>query len=170
MSVLFSRLVPYPLVVKMPWHKKGLAPKNVLWLMLCVKAAPWISSSCCCYLQFSLFWQTETLQKPFPVFFSRAPSPAEDEELGPPPSVDEAADALMTRLGFLLGDKVTAGDPPYHAQDDGQVTKSSLNISLQRRLSVLQSKQISCSYKTTPHTNHNTYILSEVDGNNVHHT
>lgn len=103
-------------------------------------------------------------------FFSRAPSPAEDEELGPPPSVDEAADALMTRLGFLLGDKVTAGDPPYHAQDDGQVTKSSLNISLQRRLSVLQSKQISCSYKTTPHTNHNTYILSEVDGNNVHHT
>ncbi|KAG7233882.1 hypothetical protein INR49_006468 [Caranx melampygus] len=47
----------------------------------------------------------------------------EDEELGPPPSVDEAADALMTRLGFLLGDKIIAGDPgsPYPAQDDGQV-------------------------------------------------
>ncbi|XP_068192323.1 protein TANC2 isoform X2 [Antennarius striatus] len=46
----------------------------------------------------------------------------EDEELGPPPSVDEAADALMTRLGFLLGDKTVSGEPgsPYHAQDDGQ--------------------------------------------------
>ncbi|XP_029293141.1 protein TANC2 isoform X2 [Cottoperca gobio] len=45
----------------------------------------------------------------------------EDEELGPPPSVDEAADALMTRLGFLLGEK-TISEPgsPYHAQDDGQ--------------------------------------------------
>ncbi|XP_033933341.1 protein TANC2-like isoform X2 [Pseudochaenichthys georgianus] len=30
----------------------------------------------------------------------------EEEQLGPPPSVDEAADALMTRLGFLLGEKV----------------------------------------------------------------
>ncbi|KAM9346470.1 protein TANC2 [Symphorus nematophorus] len=46
----------------------------------------------------------------------------EDEELGPPPSVDEAADALMTRLGFLLGEKIIGGEPgsPYHAQDDGQ--------------------------------------------------
>ncbi|XP_042372462.1 protein TANC2-like, partial [Plectropomus leopardus] len=46
----------------------------------------------------------------------------EDEELGPPPSVDEAADALMTRLGFLLGEKVLSGEPgsPYHGQDDGQ--------------------------------------------------
>nr|XP_020441031.1 protein TANC2-like [Monopterus albus] len=46
----------------------------------------------------------------------------EDEELGPPPSVDEAADALMTRLGFLLGEKIISGEPgsPYHAQDDGQ--------------------------------------------------
>ncbi|KAM4717627.1 protein TANC2 isoform 2-T2 [Anableps anableps] len=46
----------------------------------------------------------------------------EAEELGPPPSVDEAADALMTRLGFLLGEKVTAGEScsPYHSPDDGQ--------------------------------------------------
>ncbi|XP_040046508.2 protein TANC2-like isoform X2 [Gasterosteus aculeatus] len=46
----------------------------------------------------------------------------EDQELGPPPSVDEAADALMTRLGFLLGDKIISGEPgsSYHAQDDGQ--------------------------------------------------
>ncbi|XP_067343245.1 protein TANC2 isoform X17 [Channa argus] len=29
------------------------------------------------------------------------------QELGPPPSVDEAANTLMTRLGFLLGDKVS---------------------------------------------------------------
>lgn len=31
------------------------------------------------------------------------------QELGPPPSVDEAANTLMTRLGFLLGDKVIEG-------------------------------------------------------------
>lgn len=49
--------------------------------------------------------------------------PGEDEELGPPPSVDEAADALMTRLGFLLGEKIISREPgsPYHGQDDGQV-------------------------------------------------
>ncbi|XP_067343233.1 protein TANC2 isoform X7 [Channa argus] len=35
-------------------------------------------------------------------------SPGESsQELGPPPSVDEAANTLMTRLGFLLGDKVS---------------------------------------------------------------
>ncbi|XP_072270709.1 protein TANC2 isoform X2 [Pyxicephalus adspersus] len=31
----------------------------------------------------------------------------EESVLGPPPSVDEAANTLMTRLGFLLGEKVT---------------------------------------------------------------
>ncbi|XP_035468222.2 protein TANC2 isoform X6 [Scophthalmus maximus] len=31
------------------------------------------------------------------------------QELGPPPTVDEAANTLMTRLGFLLGDKVSEG-------------------------------------------------------------
>uniref|UniRef100_A0AAY4CMT4 Protein TANC2 n=1 Tax=Denticeps clupeoides TaxID=299321 RepID=A0AAY4CMT4_9TELE len=35
------------------------------------------------------------------------------EELGPPPSVDEAANTLITRLGFLLGDKVNEG-PQRH--------------------------------------------------------
>ncbi|XP_015250504.1 PREDICTED: protein TANC2-like isoform X2 [Cyprinodon variegatus] len=46
----------------------------------------------------------------------------EVEELGPPPSVDEAADALMTQLGFLLGEKVRVGEPylPNQSQDDGQ--------------------------------------------------
>ncbi|KAF3699607.1 Protein TANC2 Tetratricopeptide repeat, ankyrin repeat and coiled-coil domain-containing protein 2 [Channa argus] len=46
----------------------------------------------------------------------------EDEELGPPPSVDEAADALMTRLGFLLGEKSIIGEPGshFHTQDDEQ--------------------------------------------------
>ncbi|XP_072299762.1 protein TANC2 isoform X2 [Eucyclogobius newberryi] len=48
--------------------------------------------------------------------------PGEEQELGPPPSVDEAADALMTRLGFLLGDKVVAPDsePSSHSQEDEQ--------------------------------------------------
>ncbi|GAA6076279.1 protein TANC2 isoform X3 [Tachysurus ichikawai] len=36
--------------------------------------------------------------------------PGEDsQDLGPPPSVDEAANTLMTRLGFLLGDKMGEG-------------------------------------------------------------
>ncbi|XP_023805111.1 protein TANC2 isoform X5 [Oryzias latipes] len=36
------------------------------------------------------------------------------QELGPPPSVDEAANTLMTRLGFLLGDKVSEGPVGTH--------------------------------------------------------
>ncbi|XP_051905987.1 protein TANC2-like isoform X2 [Hippocampus zosterae] len=46
----------------------------------------------------------------------------EEEDFGPPPSVDEAADALMTRLGFLLGEKILRKEPgsPHHAQVDGQ--------------------------------------------------
>ncbi|CAL1588685.1 unnamed protein product [Knipowitschia caucasica] len=49
-----------------------------------------------------------------------AKRPGEEEELGPPPSVDEAADALMTRLGFLLGDKIATQDSaPSHPQEDG---------------------------------------------------
>ncbi|XP_076856887.1 protein TANC2 isoform X12 [Brachyhypopomus gauderio] len=34
------------------------------------------------------------------------------QELGPPPTVDEASNTLMTRLGFLLGDKLIEG-PQY---------------------------------------------------------
>ncbi|KAG5263032.1 hypothetical protein AALO_G00281710 [Alosa alosa] len=45
-------------------------------------------------------------------------------ELGPPPSVDEAASTLMTRLGFLLGDKMSDGTqgPEYSMEepDDAQ--------------------------------------------------
>ncbi|XP_070403086.1 protein TANC2 isoform X3 [Nothobranchius furzeri] len=46
----------------------------------------------------------------------------EGEDLGPPPSADEAADALMTRLGFLLGERVTGGEPDLlgHGQEYGQ--------------------------------------------------
>ncbi|XP_054880457.1 protein TANC2-like isoform X2 [Poeciliopsis prolifica] len=46
----------------------------------------------------------------------------EAEELGPPPSADEAADALRTRLGFLLGEKVTVVESclPYDSPNDGQ--------------------------------------------------
>uniref|UniRef100_A0A4W3I013 Tetratricopeptide repeat, ankyrin repeat and coiled-coil containing 2 n=1 Tax=Callorhinchus milii TaxID=7868 RepID=A0A4W3I013_CALMI len=42
--------------------------------------------------------------KTTPSFFCIGES---EQELGPPPSVDEAANTLMTRLGFLLGDKAT---------------------------------------------------------------
>lgn len=49
----------------------------------------------------------------------------ESQELGPPPSVDEAANTLMTRLGFLLGDKVNEGPGgaqySMEEQDDPQV-------------------------------------------------
>ncbi|XP_017550591.1 protein TANC2 isoform X2 [Pygocentrus nattereri] len=40
-------------------------------------------------------------------------------DLGPPPSVDEAANTLMTRLGFLLGDKVSEGPqgPQYSMEE-----------------------------------------------------
>lgn len=48
-----------------------------------------------------------------------------EQELGPPPSVDEAANTLMTRLGFLLGEKVTEVQPgPQYSmevQDENQV-------------------------------------------------
>lgn len=49
----------------------------------------------------------------------------ERQDLGPPPSVDEAANTLMTRLGFLLGDKVNEGPGgaqySMEEQDDPQV-------------------------------------------------
>lgn len=48
-----------------------------------------------------------------------------EQELGPPPSVDEAANTLMTRLGFLLGEKVTEVQPgpqfSMEVQDENQV-------------------------------------------------
>ncbi|XP_074176280.1 protein TANC2 isoform X7 [Rhinolophus sinicus] len=47
-----------------------------------------------------------------------------EQELGPPPSVDEAANTLMTRLGFLLGEKVTEVQPGdqynMEVQDENQ--------------------------------------------------
>ncbi|XP_061763625.1 protein TANC2 isoform X1 [Nerophis ophidion] len=40
-------------------------------------------------------------------------------ELGPPPSVDEAANTLMTRLGFLLGDKASQGPAgPHYSMEE----------------------------------------------------
>ncbi|XP_043086909.1 protein TANC2-like isoform X1 [Puntigrus tetrazona] len=40
-------------------------------------------------------------------------------DLGPPPSVDEAANTLMTRLGFLLGEKASEGSPgPQYSMDE----------------------------------------------------
>ncbi|KAG1967400.1 protein TANC2 isoform X1 [Pimephales promelas] len=61
----------------------------------------------------------------------------ESQELGPPPSVDEAANTLMTRLGFLLGDKVNEGPGGAHynmeEQDDPQ------GISMTQRISPCSS-------------------------------
>lgn len=53
--------------------------------------------------------------------------------MGPPPSVDEAADALMTRLGFLLGEKIITGEAgsSYHGQDDGQVISKHAHTSVE---------------------------------------
>ncbi|KAJ4922733.1 hypothetical protein JOQ06_004011 [Pogonophryne albipinna] len=49
----------------------------------------------------------------------------EEEQLGPPPSVDEAADALMTRLGFLLGEKVVSEPGEYRQEDEQRISPSS---------------------------------------------
>ncbi|XP_029106286.1 protein TANC2 isoform X1 [Scleropages formosus] len=55
------------------------------------------------------------------------------QELGPPPSVDEAANTLMTRLGFLLGEKVSEGQPgvrfTMEEQDDSQGVAATQRIS-----------------------------------------
>uniref|UniRef100_A0A672P0C9 Tetratricopeptide repeat, ankyrin repeat and coiled-coil containing 2 n=1 Tax=Sinocyclocheilus grahami TaxID=75366 RepID=A0A672P0C9_SINGR len=52
-------------------------------------------------------------------------------DLGPPPSVDEAANTLMTRLGFLLGEKVSEGSqgPQYSMDepDDAQVVSGRMS-------------------------------------------
>ncbi|KAM6164807.1 protein TANC2 isoform 2-T2 [Rhynchocyon petersi] len=56
-----------------------------------------------------------------------------EQELGPPPSVDEAANTLMTRLGFLLGEKVTEVQPgdeySMEVQDDSQTSAITQRIS-----------------------------------------
>ncbi|XP_058140481.1 protein TANC2 isoform X8 [Dasypus novemcinctus] len=56
-----------------------------------------------------------------------------EQELGPPPSVDEAANTLMTRLGFLLGEKVTEVQPGDHysmeVQDENQTSAITQRIS-----------------------------------------
>uniref|UniRef100_A0A8C4IHS8 Tetratricopeptide repeat, ankyrin repeat and coiled-coil containing 2a n=1 Tax=Dicentrarchus labrax TaxID=13489 RepID=A0A8C4IHS8_DICLA len=97
------------------------------------------------FLQFSLF---RLMKNPF-LFSLLSPSPGENEELGPPPSVDEAADALMTRLGFLLGEKVVGGEPgaPYHAHDDGQRISPSSSLA--------SSSTSPCSTLQPPHASSN---------------
>ncbi|XP_066118767.1 protein TANC2 isoform X4 [Saccopteryx bilineata] len=56
-----------------------------------------------------------------------------EQELGPPPSVDEAANTLMTRLGFLLGEKVTEVQPGdqynMEVQDENQTSAITQQIS-----------------------------------------
>ncbi|XP_068119105.1 protein TANC2 isoform X1 [Hyperolius riggenbachi] len=58
----------------------------------------------------------------------------EESVLGPPPSVDEAANTLMTRLGFLLGEKVNevqAASPQYgmEGQEENQGSAVTQRIS-----------------------------------------
>uniref|UniRef100_A0A673VHE1 Tetratricopeptide repeat, ankyrin repeat and coiled-coil containing 2 n=1 Tax=Suricata suricatta TaxID=37032 RepID=A0A673VHE1_SURSU len=56
-----------------------------------------------------------------------------EQELGPPPSVDEAANTLMTRLGFLLGEKVSEVQPgdqySMEVQDENQTSAVTQRIS-----------------------------------------
>ncbi|XP_005402287.1 PREDICTED: protein TANC2 isoform X6 [Chinchilla lanigera] len=56
-----------------------------------------------------------------------------EQELGPPPSVDEAANTLMTRLGFLLGEKVAEVQPgdqySMEVQDESQTSAITQRIS-----------------------------------------
>uniref|UniRef100_A0AAY4E1U1 Tetratricopeptide repeat, ankyrin repeat and coiled-coil containing 2a n=1 Tax=Denticeps clupeoides TaxID=299321 RepID=A0AAY4E1U1_9TELE len=59
------------------------------------------------------------------------------QELGPPPSVDEAANTLMTRLGFLLGDKV--GEGPAGTQYGMEDPDDSQGISVTQRISPCSS-------------------------------
>ncbi|XP_016059684.1 PREDICTED: protein TANC2 isoform X7 [Miniopterus natalensis] len=69
--------------------------------------------------------------------YAVSPLPASEgdaeQELGPPPSVDEAANTLMTRLGFLLGEKVTEVQPgdQYNmdVQDENQTSAITQRIS-----------------------------------------
>ncbi|XP_029583788.1 protein TANC2-like isoform X1 [Salmo trutta] len=53
----------------------------------------------------------------------------ESQELGPPPSVDEAANTLMTRLGFLLGDKMNEGQPgSQYDMDDHDDSQGMMSV------------------------------------------
>ncbi|XP_052399159.1 protein TANC2 isoform X1 [Carassius gibelio] len=61
----------------------------------------------------------------------------ESQELGPPPSVDEAANTLMTRLGFLLGEKVNEG--PGEAQYSMEEQDDPQGISMTQRISPCSS-------------------------------
>lgn len=56
------------------------------------------------HLCFSVFYHSSSSSFCLPTSAGES-----SHELGPPPSVDEAANTLMTRLGFLLGDKVSEG-------------------------------------------------------------
>uniref|UniRef100_A0A8C1L7V0 Tetratricopeptide repeat, ankyrin repeat and coiled-coil containing 2a n=1 Tax=Cyprinus carpio TaxID=7962 RepID=A0A8C1L7V0_CYPCA len=61
----------------------------------------------------------------------------ERQDLGPPPSVDEAANTLMTRLGFLLGEKVNEG--PGGAQYSMEEQDDPQGISMIQRISPCSS-------------------------------
>lgn len=64
--------------------------------------------------------------------------------MGPPPSVDEAANTLMTRLGFLLGEKVSevqAASAQYsmEGQEENQVRgNAGRNVSDQTKIPITE--------------------------------
>lgn len=74
------------------------------------------------------------------------------QELGPPPSVDEAANTLMTRLGFLLGDKVSEG--PAGTQYSMEEPEARQVRDTQPNLEVLSSSQSSAFAAQTFKSHH----------------
>lgn len=78
--------------------------------------------------------------------------------------MDEAADALMTRLGFLLGDKIIPGEPgsSYHAQDDGEVISSAQNAF------IVKLHSLSVTYTSLFEKNWS--YLEKYNFNSIHHS
>lgn len=78
--------------------------------------------------------------------------------------MDEAADALMTRLGFLLGDKIIPGEPgsSYHAQDDGEVISSAQNAF------IVKLHSLSVTYTSLFEKNWS--YLEKYHSNSIHHS
>ncbi|XP_028301823.1 protein TANC2-like isoform X2 [Gouania willdenowi] len=108
-----------------PWeHRRvmavGVSHASTLLLYMCCGKGEEETSELCCETDDGLIQRAER---------GKSIEEAEDD-LGPPPSVDEAADALMTRLGFLLGDKGVSGEPgpTCHTQDDEQRISPSSSV------------------------------------------
>ncbi|KAI4873896.1 hypothetical protein NFI96_025058, partial [Prochilodus magdalenae] len=115
-------------------EERGMAGQVELYLKLEgleALATPLKQSHLLCPHTLELMQQSPSqLPHCFEIFLSAG---EDSQELGPPPSVDEAANTLMTRLGFLLGDKMAEGSDraPYgmEEQDDNQAISMTQRIS-----------------------------------------